>query len=107
MYDDIRLNTADVGNISKNIELPDFQVARVKDHLFFDDTHVLSGRTGRFDPDYEIGQAWQRMDAGTHTQADIQLFKHEYFESRFEKIFDVNYRTAHGKAQTRYPSPLD
>jgi filamentous hemagglutinin len=107
MYDDIRASTTDIQNIAANTGLKNFQVARVKNHLFYDDTHKLRASVGRFDPDYEIGQAWQRMETGQHLPQDIQLFKHEYFESRFEKIFRTDYGTAHNKTQLRYPSPLD
>ena len=106
-YDDIRASTTDVQSIVGNTGLKDFQVERVKNHLFYDDTHQLRASVGRFDPDFEIGQAWQRMESGQHLPQDIQLFKHEYFESRFEKIFKTDYGTAHNKTQLRYPSPLD
>jgi hypothetical protein len=105
-YGEIRLNTTDVQSIAQNTGLKEFQVARVKNHLFLDDTHQLSTRVGQFDADFDIASAWRRMEAGTHTFDDIKLFKHEYFESKFEKIFRTNYENAHNAAQKRYPSPL-
>jgi filamentous hemagglutinin len=107
MYDHIRSSTTDIQSITSNTGLKEFQVARVKNHLFLDDSHQLRSRVGRFDPDYEIASAWKRMETGTHTPQDVQLFKHEYFESRFEKLYRTDYGTAHTKTQLRYPSPLD
>jgi hypothetical protein len=42
-----------------------------------------------------IVNAWQRLQEGRHTLRDVQLLKHELFESRFEGIFKTGYRTAH------------
>jgi hypothetical protein len=62
---------------------------------------------GLFDADADIAEAWQRLQQGTHTSDDIQLFHHEYFESKFKSIFKTDYGTAHDKTQLVYPSPLD
>ncbi|MGF9767171.1 hypothetical protein [Bacillus albus] len=37
------------------------------------------------------------LEKEIHHENDIKLFKHEYFESRFEGIFKTNYVTAHRK----------
>jgi hypothetical protein len=105
-YGEIRLSTTDIQSIAQNTGLKEFQVMRVKNHLFLDDTHQLSTRVGQFDADLDIANAWRRMEVGTHTFDDIKLFKHEYFESKFEKIFQTSYENAHNAAQKRYPSPL-
>jgi hypothetical protein len=39
-----------------------------------------------------------RLEGGNFTDKDVQLLKHELFESKFEGIFKVDYRTAHGAA---------
>jgi filamentous hemagglutinin len=75
--------------------------------LFFKEHTFRDGNVGLFDADADIAEAWQRMQQGTHTVDDMQLFKHEHFESRFEGIFRTDYGTAHDKTQLRYPSPLD
>ncbi|MGB3892034.1 MAG: hypothetical protein WA953_21120, partial [Priestia megaterium] len=49
------------------------------------------------DPDYELAQAWQRLIDGKQVDSDIQLLHHEIFDSKFEGIFQTNYRTAHDK----------
>jgi hypothetical protein len=96
LYNTIR-QTDDVTVIAGNSGLPQFQVQRVKDHLF-NNAHQLDDGMRLFDADPMIGNAWQRMQSGTHTPADIQLFKHELFEAKFEGIFKQNYRTSHDAA---------
>ncbi|MNF68502.1 hypothetical protein D3C84_503610 [compost metagenome] len=67
---------------------------------------MRDGSVGRFDPDAGIADAWSRFQKGTYKAEDVQLFKHEYFEARFEGIFKVDYGVSHDKTQVRYPSPL-
>jgi len=105
-YDSIRNSSADVSDIAANLRIPEFQVERVKDHLFFKDHTLRDGSVGRFDADADIAEIWKGFQNGTYKADDVQLFKHEYFESRFEGIFRTDYGTAHDKTQLRYPSPL-
>ena len=49
----------------------------------------------RFDGDPEIVNAWNRLEAGDFVQSDIDLLRHEIFESKFEGIFKTDYKTAH------------
>ncbi|TGO02096.1 hypothetical protein PN36_30560 [Candidatus Thiomargarita nelsonii] len=99
-YNAIRASNSndDIIKIAQNSGMPEFQIQRIKQHLFFDNLHDLNGRTGSFDPDIEIADAWRRLQSGTHNQQDLMLLQHEYFESRFEKIFQTNYDTAHNAA---------
>ncbi|MDU9030472.1 LysM peptidoglycan-binding domain-containing protein [Pseudomonas mediterranea] len=105
-YVEIRRSSSDVASIARSIGLPEFQVDRVKNHLFNVEHTFRDGSVGRFDPDLSIAESWMRMEQGKHVPSDIQLFKHEYFESKFEKIFKVDYGRAHDATQLRYPSPL-
>ncbi|MDM5187372.1 hypothetical protein QUF99_08580 [Bacillus sp. DX4.1] len=59
--------------------------------------HILDRGVDRFDPNLGIARAWQRLEKGIHHENDIQLLKHGYFESQFERIFKTNYKTAHRK----------
>lgn len=109
LYDEIRISSDDVQNISKNLNLPEFQVQRVKDHLFYKE-HQLGHDlgVGRFHPDIDIANAWKRLEIGTHNEADLKIFKHEYFESKFEGIFKTDYSTAHDAAiRAGHPSGLE
>jgi hypothetical protein len=95
-YDTIRAMD-DVAAIAANTGMREPWVARIKDHLFFR-THQLDDGVARFDADPYIANAWQRMQAGTHTANDMRLLQHELFESKFEGIFRTDYRTAHDAA---------
>ncbi|TKI59758.1 hypothetical protein FC756_20415 [Lysinibacillus mangiferihumi] len=97
MYDSIRASTSDVQAISKNTGISEIRIQRIKDHVF-NNEHIKSSGNGRFDPDYEIAQAWTRLQQGTYNSKDIDLLNHELFESRFEGIFKTNYETAHDAA---------
>lgn len=98
LYDIIRASTSDVQAISKNTGMSESRVQRIKDHVF-NKEHIKSSGNGRFDPDYEIAQAWQRLQDGTHTPKDIELLNHEIFESKFEGIYKTNYETAHSASE--------
>lgn len=93
-YDMIRQNEQDVARIAANTGLRAWQVARVKDHLFYR-LHRLDDAFRRFDSDPEIVNSWRRMEEGRHTARDVQLIWHELFESHFERLFHTDYRTAH------------
>lgn len=106
LYMNIRNSNSDVTRIAENINIPDFQVQRVKDHVFHN-SHQLDRGVAKFDPDLEIANAWNRLEAGTHTESDLLIFRHEHFESRFEGIFNTDYSTAHEAAnRAGHPSGL-
>lgn len=44
---------------------------------------MRDGSASRFDPDAGIAEAWSRFKNGTYKAEDVQLFRYEYFESRF------------------------
>jgi len=106
LYSVIR-KTDDVEAIAANLKVPQFQVQRVKDRLFFMHTSLMMV-FGIFDADPLIGNAWQRLQNATHDAADIQLFQHELFEAKFEGIFKQNYRISHDAAnRAGRPSGLE
>ena len=96
VYNTIR-STDDVATIAKNIGWRESRVARVKNHLFHEQ-HILDVGVSRFDADPYIVNAWRRLQEGVHNANDVRLMNHELFESRFERMFRVNYRTAHDAA---------
>jgi len=97
MYEKFRgLGTEDVNAIANNTGFSITRVQRIKDHVF-NNSHIKDHGVGRFDPDYELAQAWQRLMDGKQVDSDIQLLHHEIFESKFEGIFQTNYRKAHDK----------
>jgi len=97
VYAAIRADSRDVAAIAKNIGWSESRVARIKDHIFFNE-HQLSSSVSRFDADPHIANAWNRLTQGDFVKADINLLRHEIFESKFEGIFKTPYRTAHDAA---------
>jgi hypothetical protein len=93
-YEMIRQTQDDVAAIARHVGIPEYRIARIKDHLFHR-LHQLDDGVRRFDADPLIVNAWQRLRKGTQTSRDVQLLEHELFESRFEGIFKTNYRVAH------------
>lgn len=96
-YDAIRTSSTDIMSIAQNIGMPEWRIARVKDHLFFKERQLDVGLK-RFDADPDIVNAWSRLNAGDHVGSDVSLLRHEIFESKFEGIFKTNYRAAHDAA---------
>ncbi|MBE1555937.1 hypothetical protein [Sporosarcina limicola] len=96
MYESFRKSKMDVQSIVKNTGMAEHRVQRIKEHLFTK-KHIKEHGVGRFDADYEIAQAWDRLQRGTYKKNDIDLLNHELFESKFEGIFKTNYRTAHDR----------
>ncbi|MGO5059739.1 hypothetical protein ACTQ4P_18470, partial [Clostridium sporogenes] len=99
MYNTIRNYKTDVKKISQNTGMPEWRVRRIKEHVFNND-HILSDGVRRFDPNYDMANAWERLIKGEHVQSDIDLLNHEIFESKVESIFETNYRTAHDKTES-------
>ena len=96
-YKLIRSDTTDVSTIAKNTGFSESRVARIKDHVFVNE-HKLDLGVRQFDADPEIVNAWSRLKNGDFVQSDLDLLRHEIFESKFEGIFRTDYRTAHEAA---------
>jgi hypothetical protein len=96
-YERTRSRRDDVAQIAKHVGWREARVQRIKEHVF-QKSHRLDDGVRRFDADPEIANAWDRMIAGDHVSSDIDLMKHEYFESRFESLFMSEYRVAHNAA---------
>jgi hypothetical protein len=52
----------------------------------------------RFDADVDMFNSWNRLSKGDYIKSDIDLLRHEIFESKFEGIFKTNYVDAHNAA---------
>ncbi|MBC6310488.1 hypothetical protein HCJ66_13185 [Listeria sp. FSL L7-1582] len=97
MYANFRaMGKQDIKSISSNTGVPEWRVERIKNHVF-NNLHIKDSGIARFDPDFEIAQAWERLRLGTFKNSDLQLLDHEIFEAKFESIFNTDYRTAHNK----------
>ncbi|WP_426575353.1 hypothetical protein ACP179_01090 (plasmid) [Xenorhabdus stockiae] len=98
-YDKIRADHTDISTIVKNTGWKEFIIARIKDHVFFREHELGYGKgKGLFDADPEMVNAWERLKKGDFVKSDIELLRHEYFESRFERIFSTDYITSHNAA---------
>lgn len=97
-YQEIRALTDDVQKIAQNVNMSTHKIQRIKNHLFYDE-HILRDGIRRFDPNSDIAAAWDRLYKGDFVKNDIQLLEHEYFESKFERLFKTDYDTAHEATQ--------
>ena len=67
-------------------------------YVFLNEHTLSNGQVGRFNPDIEIVDAWERLQSSSFVKQDIGLLNHEYFESRFEGLYRTHYTTAHNAA---------
>lgn len=54
-----------------------------------------------------MASAWDRLYKGDFVQNDLKLLEHEYYEAKFEKELNLNYRDAHKKAEAAGKSWYD
>lgn len=105
IYARIRNNTSDIQNISNNTGFSEADITRIKQHVFENDHTFVDGnntvRIGKFDPDPEIANAWNRLEKGDYTQKDIDLLNHELRESRVEGMFKTTYKDAHNATEKK------
>ena len=111
-YDSIRnrKNPTDIAKISAASGFTEKQVKEIRGHLFVN-THNLDGeRIGRFDSDWMIAQAWQRMEQNwtkpgmdIYRDLDILLLKHERMELTIMQAEGINAALAHDRANEKYP----
>ncbi|MGO9466643.1 MAG: hypothetical protein ACLQIB_12545 [Isosphaeraceae bacterium] len=111
MYGAIRAIATDVAEIAKNTGIKPQNIQKVKNHLFYDE-HLLDrfvdhgepAVMSRFDSDLGIAQAWERLRAGSFSDADMQLLRHEAAEANRMRSWGPSYNKAHNAAQRRYPA---
>lgn len=101
-YETIRGREDDIEKISTAVGWKAEDVAAVKNHVFFD-THELYEGAGRFQADYNMAVAWQRLINGEPEETDILLLKHELLESQAEKNYTLSASQAHAIAKKQYP----
>src|SRR5690348_7539970 len=102
LYQAIRLDDGDVGEIARRTGLKSSNVAKVKSHLFVQE-HFLDryepigvpGYWARFDTDPVIAGAWKRLRDGTSGRLERQLLRHEIAEAWFMRKHGPSYREAH------------
>jgi hypothetical protein len=103
-YEAIRNRTSDsdVKNIAANVNWPENVVRGIKRHVFLEEHNLDGVGVGRFVPDYEIAQAWDRLIQGNQTELDVLLLNHERLELRLMRRYGWDAEAAHIAANTRY-----
>jgi hypothetical protein len=112
IYTSIRANALDVSKISQNTGIKPANIKKIKEHIFFK-KHLLDryrdygvpSEWRRFDASPEMAESWLRLTAGTYTEIDLALLRHEAAESWFMRKHGPSYLDAHSAADRRYPSP--
>lgn len=77
-------------------------ISIIKDHVFYNTHMKYDGEIERFDPDYDMAVAWQRLATGTPEDTDFLLLKHELLESRLEREYNLTAAAAHAMADEVY-----
>ncbi|MEO3927827.1 hypothetical protein ABGB07_28750 [Micromonosporaceae bacterium B7E4] len=121
-YDRFRSDPTDVAQIAENLaQVPRedgsagfsaAEIQQVKEHLFvnehllnvYDDNgDVVGHRTGRFDPDADIAEAWVRLRRAEPLPQDVLLLEHELRELRYAAEHpEATYAEAHAHANERF-----
>lgn len=100
-YGLVRSMKTDCARIAKNTGFRVEDIQRIKNHVFYQ-KHELEDGLSTFDPDYEMGQSWQRLIEGSNIEKrDIVLLNHEFLESIYMED-GYKYDEAHEKAQNVY-----
>jgi hypothetical protein len=110
-YEAIRNRKAstDIDKIAKNTGFSQNKIKTVRDHVFMNEHDFGNNKYGRFPADWQIAQAWQRMEQGwkdngmdIYKNHDILLLKHELEEWTQETKNGYNIDIAHEKAEAKY-----
>ena len=70
-YGLVRSMSTDTKRIANNTGFREQDIRRIKDHIFYKEHDLGNGITGRFDPDYEMSQSWQRLINGKNIKQQI------------------------------------
>lgn len=101
-YDSIRKMKTDVLEIAKNTGFSEKMIKQIKNHVFYNDKHILYSGIGLLEPDYDMSVAWQRLINGNFEKRDILLLRHEYLESGLEKRYNLTNKQAHDITTRKY-----
>jgi hypothetical protein len=105
-----RKDPTDIGNIAEHTGFSEEDVRQIREHVFIREHDLGEGVTGRFSTDWQIAQAWQRMEQGwkgnsqgAYRDTDLLLLRHELEELTVMAKNGYDYPTAHEKANEKYP----
>ncbi len=102
-YEEVRKRTGDIAAIAKNSGFSVEDVAKIKQHVFFNKYDLGQNEPSAFDPSYDMAESWQRLINGKAIrEMDIIMLKHELMEYRLMNEQGLDYRTAHNIAEEKY-----
>lgn len=104
-YEEIRnrKSATDVVKVSMNTGFSENEIKNIRNHIFTDIHDFDEGVKSRFAPDFEISQAWQRMEAGKAADSDLVLLRHELKELTLMRENGYTYEKAHEIAHKDFP----
>jgi hypothetical protein len=105
-----RKNPTDIEKIAKSTGFSEDNIRSIREHVFVKEHDLGEGVTGRFGTDWQIAQAWQRMEQGwkengqdRYKDVDILLLRHELEELTVMVKYGYNAIEAHLRAEEKYP----
>ncbi|MDR0525385.1 MAG: hypothetical protein LBG90_05885, partial [Spirochaetaceae bacterium] len=98
-----RKSKSDIDAIAKNTGFSTIQITNIRNHIFEEIHDLGDGRIERFDTDWRIAQAWQRLEQGKYNELDSMLLHHELYELTLMREKGYNYEEAHIEAHKKYP----
>lgn len=93
----------DVEAIANSSGMSIDDIRTIKNHVFYDNTHIKYEGVGLFDADYDMAVAWKRLSEGKPEERDILLLRHELLENQYEKMYNLTVSDAHKMANEIYP----
>lgn len=100
-YDKIR-NSNDILAVAKSSGMSVSEIETIKNHIFFNKHIKYDGTIERFDADYDMAVAWNRLVNGKPKERDLLLLNHELLESKIEMKYNITASEAHAKASELY-----
>ena len=104
-----RKNPTDIKKIAENTGFSEDNIRSIREHIFIKKHDLGEGVIDRFATDWQIAQAWQRMEQGwkgtsqdKYKDVDILLLQHELEELTLMSKYGYDYPTAHDKAEEKY-----
>jgi hypothetical protein len=105
-----RKDPTDIANIAGNTGFSEDNVRSIRDHIFIKEHDLGNGDYGRLASDWQMAQAWQRMEQGwkgngqdIYRNTDMLLLQHELEELTIMAKYGYNTIEAHEKAEAKYP----
>jgi hypothetical protein len=105
-----RNNPTDIGKIAGNTGFLEDDIHSIRDHVFIQRHDMGEGVVERFGSDWQIAQAWQRMEQGwkgneqdKYRDVDVLLLRHELEELTIMAKYGYNATEAHVRAEEKYP----